>query len=153
MPPRSGHENHDNMIWYILAQLLTTLIDLLRITRLSTEDKDLEILILRQQLDILARRQDHAIKPSRQEKWTLAVLAATLKRRGRLTTCQLGDIIRIFKPETVIGWHRTLVRRKWTQTTVGRGGRPTLDDELRELIVCLATENSRWGYGKITGEL
>lgn len=42
----------------------------------------------------------------------LRVLAATLKRRGRLTTHQLVDIIRIFKPETVIGWHRTLVCRK-----------------------------------------
>lgn len=146
MPP--GHESH-SMIWSVLAQLFSALINLLRISRLSANEKDIEILILCHQLDILARRQDHAIKPSRHEKWTLAVLTSTLKRRGRLTTDQLGDIIRIFRPETVIGWHRTLVRRKWTQTTVAHGGRPTLDDKLRELIVCLAKENSRWGYGKI----
>ncbi len=141
------------MIWSILAQLFAALINLLRISRLPTDEKDIEILILRQQLDILARRQDHAIKPSRLEKWTLAVLSETLKRRGCLTTDQLGDIIRIFKPETVIGWHRTLVRRKWTQTTVDRGGRPHVSHELRELILCLARDSSRWGYGKIAGEL
>ena len=35
------------MIWYILAQLWSTLIDLLRLSRLSTVEKYLEILILR----------------------------------------------------------------------------------------------------------
>ncbi len=83
------------MIWYILAQLLTTLIDLLRITRLSTDEKDIEIAILRQQLDVMARQHDGVVRPERAEKWTIAVLAATLKKRGRLTTAQLGGVIRI----------------------------------------------------------
>ncbi|MEA3335048.1 MAG: integrase core domain-containing protein [Chloroflexota bacterium] len=63
-----------------------------------------------------------------------------------------GDI-RIFKPETVIGWHRELVRRKWKQKPVDAGGRPPIGKELSELIVRLAKENTRWGYGKIAGEL
>ena len=83
----------------------------------------------------------------------MAVLVAALKKRGRLTTDQLAGIIRIFKPETVIGWHRALVRRKWTQTHVTQGGRPPIDPELSDLIVRLANENSRWGYGKIAGAL
>lgn len=78
------------MILYVQAQLLSALIDLLRLTRLSTEDKDLEILILRQQLDVLARKHNQAIKPSRHEKWTIAVLAAALKKCGRLTSDQHG---------------------------------------------------------------
>ncbi|MCO6453405.1 MAG: hypothetical protein J5I90_21665 [Caldilineales bacterium] len=101
------------MLFFLLTRLLTTLIDLLRIARLSRDDKDLEILILRQQLDILARKQTHVVRPSHPDKWMLAVLAASLKRRSRLTTSQLGRVTRIFKPETVIGWHRELVRRKW----------------------------------------
>jgi putative transposase len=92
------------------------------------------------------------VRPSKEEKWSLAVLAAALKKRGRLTTNQLGSVIRIFKPETVIGWHRELVRRKWKQKPVDAGGRPPISQELSELIVQLAKENTRWGYGKIAGE-
>ena len=34
-----------------------------------------------------------------------------------------------------------------------KGGRPPLDHELEALVVRLAQENDRWGYGKIAGEL
>ena len=53
----------------------------------------------------------------------------------------------------MIGWHRELVRRKWKQKAVDTGGRPPISQELSELIVQLAKENTRWGYGKIAGEL
>ncbi|MCP4168867.1 MAG: hypothetical protein GY759_23630 [Chloroflexi bacterium] len=62
------------MFFSLLAQLCATVIDLLRIAHLSTDEKDLEILILRLQLDVLARKQTQAVKPSRQEKWRLAVV-------------------------------------------------------------------------------
>ena len=101
----------------------------------------------------MERKNHQVIKPSRGEKWSLAVLAVALKERSCLTTSQLASVIRIFKPETVIGWHREIARRKWAQTPVNRGGRPPISKELRELIVQLAEENTRWGYGKIAGEL
>ena len=46
------------MLWYILAQLYSTLIELLRLSRLSTDEKDLEILVLRQQLDVMERKNN-----------------------------------------------------------------------------------------------
>ena len=141
------------MLWYALAQLFSTFLELMRVVRLSTDEKDLEILILRQQLDVMVRKNAQVIRPSRSERWSLAVLAAALKRRGRLTTSQLRNAIRIVKPETVINWHRQLVRRKWTQTPVHRGGRPPGNQELTDLIVRFANENERWGYGKVAGEL
>ena len=46
------------MLWYILAQLYSTLIELLRLSRFSTDEKDLEILVLRQQLDVMERKNN-----------------------------------------------------------------------------------------------
>ena len=54
-------------------------------------------------------------------------------------------IIRIFQPETVLGWHRELVHRKWTSKRKNRGGRPRMEKELENLILRLAQENPLWG--------
>jgi hypothetical protein len=59
----------------------------------------------------------------------------------------------IFRPDTVLRWHRHLVRRKWTFRRKGNPGRPKIPPELEALIVRLAKENQRWGYEKIQGEL
>ena len=59
----------------------------------------------------------------------------------------------IFKPDTVLRWHREMVRRKWTFRRKANPGRPKISSELEALIVCLAKENPRWGYDKIQGEL
>jgi len=53
------------MAWFILSQIFSTLLTLLRLGRTSDKDKDLEILILRQQLNILKRQLDKPIKPNR----------------------------------------------------------------------------------------
>jgi putative transposase len=65
----------------------------------------------------------------------------------------LHQVMLIFKPNTVLRWHRELVRRKWTFKRKGKPGRPALSSELIALIVRLAKENPRWGYDKIQGEL
>ena len=51
------------MGWFILVQLFATLISMVRLGRLSDSEKDLEILILRHQLDILDRKQKRTTKP------------------------------------------------------------------------------------------
>jgi len=93
------------------------------------------------------------IKPNRVEKITLAVLTAALKRISHRSANQLRDVIRIFQPETVLRWHRELVRWKWIYLHKNKGGRPSISKELEKLILRLAQENPRWGYGKIQGEL
>ena len=141
------------MGWFIFKQLLSTLISMVRLGRKSDNEKDLEILILRHQLDILERKQKRKITPNRAEKLFLAVLTARLKTVPNRPASQLRDIVRIFQPETVLRWHRELVRRKWTFKRKAKGGRPRISQELEALIIRLARENGRWGYGKIEGEL
>jgi hypothetical protein len=44
-------------------------------------------------------------------------------------------------------WHQELVRCKWTYQGKPKGGRPRIGKELDDLILRLAQENPRWGYG------
>ena len=66
---------------------------------------------------------------------------------------RLGQVILLFKPDTLLKWHRELVRRKWTLKRAARRGQPPLSHELEALILRLAQENPTWGYGKLEGEL
>jgi transposase InsO family protein len=59
----------------------------------------------------------------------------------------------LVQPETVLKWHRELVRRKWTFRRRATGGRPPLTAEVEALLLRLAAENPRWGYGRLQGEL
>jgi putative transposase len=141
------------LAWLIFAKLFSVLITLVGLSRLSEKEKDLEILLLHQQISILMRNRDQTIHITKVEKFTLAVFAARLKAITNRSATQLGDFIRLFQPETVLGWHRELVRRKWTFKHRPRSGRPRLSQEIENLILRLAKENPRWGYGKIQGEL
>jgi hypothetical protein len=71
------------MVWFIIGHLFTTLLAWLQIGRLSEQEKDLENLLLRQQLDILEHRLDKPVRVSKVEKLTLAVLASKLKATSK----------------------------------------------------------------------
>ncbi len=142
------------MGWFILEHVFSTIFAIITIKRSSSQEKDLEILILRQQLLILQRKLNSPIKPGRVEKITLAALTAALKRLSHRSANQLRDVLRIFQPETVLRRHREeVVHWKWTYPHKNKGGRPAISKELEELILHLAQENPRWGYGTIQGEL
>ena len=56
------------------------------------------------------------------------------------------------QPETLLRWHRDLVRRKWTYAH-RRPGRPALPAGTASLVLRLAQEKPTWGYRRIHGEL
>ncbi len=141
------------MVWFIVTFIFSTILDIITISRQPTSEKDLEIIVLRQQISILHRKLNSPIRPSRVEKLTLSVVTMKLKKLTNHTTSQLRNVIRIFQPEIVLRWHRELVRKKWTFPRRNKGGRPSINNELENVVLGLARENPCWGNGKIQGEL
>jgi hypothetical protein len=102
------------MFWSSLHQLIAFLLDILRVVWQPLDQKDLEILFLRQQLAVVRRRQKRAPSLSRFEKLLFAALMTQIKQAGRPGREQLGDFLLLFQPDTLLRWHRDLVRKKWT---------------------------------------
>ena len=58
------------------------------------------------------------------------------------------------KPDTIMGWYRKLAARKFDGSKSRRyPGRPRIDSEIEQLVVCMARENSGWGYDRIVGAM
>jgi hypothetical protein len=51
----------------------------------------------------------------------------------------------VVSPQTLLRWHRELVRRKWTHARISAGGRRPITEEVGELILLMGRENPRWG--------
>ena len=68
------------MFFALLAQIVSFLLDVVGLPCRSDHERDLDLLLLRQQLAILQRTQPRPARPSRWEKLVLAVLAAKLIR-------------------------------------------------------------------------
>jgi putative transposase len=96
-------------------------------SRRGLEIKDIELLVLRHELDVL-RRQVARSKLGMADRALLAAAAVHLARPSRS--------ILLVTPRTLLRWHRELVRRKWRQPA-GRVGRPPLSPEIQELVLGL----------------
>ena len=104
-----------------------------------------EILILRQQINVLRRRASQRPHLNNSDRflfvwlyhWFPSVLGA----------------IAIVRPETIIRWHRTGFRAYWRWRSRNPVGRPKVSAELRTLIGEMSRANPLWGAPHIHGEL
>jgi hypothetical protein len=79
------------MIWFMVLQVVSTLIELVRLGRQSESEKDLGTLLLRRQLAIYERRQDRPMRRTWGEKLTLVVLGTKLKAKTGRTIQQMKE--------------------------------------------------------------
>src|SRR5207244_4428580 len=133
--------------WSAVAQLMALLLDLLSTRRQADGGNVLEIALLRHQLRVLQRRQPQA-RLARWEQLTLIVLLTKLRQLTANARQRWAGRVVLVTPETVLRWHRDLVRRKWACRRRQRAGRRPTDAALTALIVRLAREDPRWGYAR-----
>jgi hypothetical protein len=141
------------MLFFVLGRIFSLFLDVIAVAQHADHEKDLEIVLLRQQLRILQRKHPHPPRVSRLEKLGLAILTARLIALGSDARSRVAHAVLVFKPDTVLKWHRELVRCKWTFLRRRPAGRPPVSPQLEALILRLANENPRWGYSKLHGEL
>ena len=91
----------------------------------------------------LGRRQNPRLKLDWADGAVLAAPARLLSGQVRRS--------RLVSPDTLLRWHRRLVRWRWTYPH--RAGRPPVDPRIAALIEQMARENPGWGYRRIQGEL
>jgi putative transposase len=103
----------------------------------SSRSEDIEILVLRHELEILRRNQARPQLKHSDRAW-LDALSRLLARERWSAFCVRPDTL---LPGTV-AWPPGIGRI----LTVGPG-RPRITDELITLIVEMATDNPFWGYG------
>jgi putative transposase len=133
------------VVGLLLYSLLRVLLDVLVTSHGDQAKLQAEVLALRRQVQVLERQ----IKRAHWSPGDRIVLAALRDRIPRSGWAGL-----LVKPQTVLGWQRALVRRKWAAyRRRPRRGRPPISAECRQLIVLMACENPRWGYFRIRGEL
>ncbi len=66
----------------------------------------------------------------------------------------IKDRVTVVKPETVLSWQRTLIKRFWTfKHSPAKRGRKPVDTEVKDLILSMKNDNLLWGVKRIQGEL
>src|SRR5262245_41348773 len=100
------------MIYHLVFCFVTLVLDIFTSIRVTPNEKDLQIALLRQQLRIFERKSKTKPRLSRPEKLMLVTLAIRVKMQTQWFQEALSEAVLLIQPDTVLKWHRQLVRRK-----------------------------------------
>jgi len=138
-----GGRRARSQLWAFVYLAVRRLFELVILMTRTDDAKEIELLALRHEVAVLRRQMKRpCFEPA--DRALLAALSRLLPRP--FWSC-FG-----VTPETLLAWHRRLVARRWTYRH-RPPGRPRVDEETTRLVVRLASENPRWGYRRIQGEL
>ncbi|MGN9787903.1 helix-turn-helix domain-containing protein [Nonomuraea sp. ZG12] len=143
---QSGGCDYRGVLLSLVYRLVRGLFGLLTVLVRSGLSKDVELLVLRHENQVLRRQFDGRPRWGHADRLWLAALSRLVHRR-RWTEAFPVTL------ETILRWHPTLVARKWTFTDRRRPGRPCTRRPVKALIVRMARENPAWGHRRIQGEL
>jgi hypothetical protein len=87
--------------------------DVFATPKVAQNEKDLEIIMLRQQVRILQRKTSSP-RISKPEKLILTAIANQMKQTTNWFNNRLQRCLLVFKPHTPLKWHREMIKRKWT---------------------------------------
>jgi putative transposase len=115
----------------------------------SDREKDTEILVLRHQVAVLERQLGgKKVRFTPADRVLLAALLHRLRRHA------LGRMRLLVRPDTVLRWHRDLIRKRHAaRSRPRRPGRPRTVRSVRALVLRLVRENPARGYRRVHGEL
>jgi transposase InsO family protein len=134
------------MFWHPILTLLSPLY--LMFALLFRSDQARLVVALHQQVLVLQRQLGEQPSLVKGERLAL-VLSGLLLAEERLR-----EALVIVKPETLVGWHRAIVRQHWRLLSSRKPGRPPeITPEMEQLVLRIAQENRWMGHGKIAGEM
>ena len=128
-----------------MLQLLIVVGRALALGLRGQRDLVLENLALRQQLMAMKRANGRPLFQARDRLFWIALRSIWTNWRSAIV---------LVRPETVVDWHRTWLRRRWIRRATSRAnGRPPVSRDIRALVREMATANPLWGAPRIHGEL
>src|SRR5258708_5003116 len=111
----------------------------------SRAAREAEMAFLRQQLVVLQRSAPARLRLRTADRLIFVWL-------NRLLPSLLEAAV-VFKPETLVRWHRRGFRLYWRWKSRRRVGRPAIPSDIRDLIRTISRDNPLWGAPRIHGEL
>ncbi len=121
---------------------------LLRKKPVENRDNIVKISVLEKEVEILKRRlnlQNKRVRFQNHERLIFAMCSTLTKTK---------DIFTIVKPNTVLKWYKSMIKKKWTYPkTAKRVGRPPISSAVKHLILKLKNSNILWGNHRISDEL
>jgi putative transposase len=137
-PDRPRHQ-----LWSFVYLAVRRVLSLLLLFLRRSGSKEIEILVVRHELEVLRRNQPRPRFEPADRAWLCALSRLLAKDRRPAF---------FVRPETLLRWHRQIVTRHWTYPH-RLPGRPPIGEDLVTLIVAMASDNPTWGYQRIRGEL